>query len=133
MKFKITTFVTACLIFMLTSCNKETTYDCTLINETTYNIKSVKFTCAVDETKIAVPPLGTSAKFELRYEKRVGRFFTEPLVCITVTEYADSSQTYQNTIGGTLSVNKLKKSNTFVISNKTNTTNPTDIFSVKRN
>lgn len=132
MKFKITTFVTASVIFMLSSCNKETTYSCKLINETSYHIKEIKFTCAVDEKSVSVTPLGTSDKFELRYEKRVGRFFTEPLVCITVTEYADSTQTYQNEIGRSISVSKLKKDNELVITYEPNVFNPTDIFRVKR-
>lgn len=132
MKFKITTFVTVSLIFMLTSCNKETTYSCKLINETSYHIKEIKFTCAVDEKSVSVTPLGTSDKFELRYVKNTGRFFSEPLVCITVTEYSDSTQTYQNSIGRTMAVSKLEKNNELIITYEPNTFNPTDIFKVKR-
>ena len=75
-------------------------------------------------------PNSTSEKFELRYVKRGGSAFTEPLLCITVTEYSDSTQSHQNSYGGTMSISDLKKNNEFVITYEPNTLYPSDIFKV---
>jgi hypothetical protein len=118
------------ITFILNSCSKEITYDCTLINETNYRIDKIEFTCAVDQRTISVPPMGTSEKFELRYVRNAGRFFDEPLLCLTISEYSDSTQTYQNSIGSTMSISDLEKNNEFVIKYEPNTMYPSDIFKV---
>jgi len=130
-KIKFATII-ACITFLLCSCKKEITYDCTIINETNYRIDKIEFSCAVDKRSVSIPSFGTSEKFELRYVKSAGRFFSEPLLCITVTEYSDSTQTYQNSIGQTMSISDLKKNNEFIIKYEPSTLYPSDIFKVTR-
>lgn len=130
-KIKFVTIIT-CLTFLLCSCEKEITFDCTLINETKYRINKIEFSCSIDKKTVSIPPFGKSEKFELRYEKSVGRFFAEPLLCITVTEYSDSTQTYQNSIGRTMAISNLKKNNEFIIEYEPSTLYPSSIFKVTR-
>jgi hypothetical protein len=130
-KIMFATIIT-CLTFLLCSCKKEITYDCTLINETKYRINKIEFSCAVDKKTVSILPFGTSYKFELRYVKSSGRFFSEPLLCITVTEYSDSTQTYQNSIGHTMSISALQKTNKLVIKYEPSPFYPSDIFKVTR-
>jgi hypothetical protein len=131
-KLLIVAIITYFMI-LVCSCRKETTYNLTLINETNYQIDKIEFSCAVDDKSVSVPSFGSSKKFELRYEKEVcGNCFSEPLLCISVTAYSDSTQIYQNEIGSTMSMSDLKKNNEFIIRHEPNSLNPTDIFTVTR-
>ena len=123
------TIILTCLTLL--SCEKEIIFDCTLTNETEYQINKIEFSCAVDKKIISIPPQSTSEKFELRYVRNAGRFFSEPLLCIKVAEYSDSIQTYQNSIGRVMSISDLKKNNEFVINYEASALYPSDIFKVK--
>lgn len=124
-------FIFSCIL-LFCSCKKEITYECTLINETHYRIEKLEFSCAVDNKTVLIMPRKASEKFELRYVKRAGMFVSEPLLCITVTEYSDSLKSYQNSIGQTFSISDLQKNNEFIVTYKPSTLYPNHIFEVTR-
>jgi hypothetical protein len=114
------------------SCRKEYTYNCTLINETGYNINLISFDCSIEDVDLSVPAYGTSEPFQLKYKSRFWNF-TEPLLCISIKEYEDSLQSYENSVGGMMSISDLEKNNQFVIRTKMpNQLDPSDIFEVTR-
>ena len=121
------------LIFpLLHSCRKEYTYKCTLVNETGYHIKLISFDCSVEDINLSVPAFGTSEPFQLKYKSRMLNF-AEPVVCISVEEYEDSLQSYENSVGGMMSISDLEENNQFVIRTKTPSQSyPNDIFEVSR-
>lgn len=123
-------FVFICVGLLFFSCTDEIIYDCTINNTTKYKIDKIEFSCAIDEKIVSVSPNSVSDKFQLTYIKSGGRFFSEPLVCVTITEYSDSTKTYQNLIGRTISISDMSVNTEFIIEYEQSTLYPTDIFKV---
>lgn len=116
--------------FILNSCKNEVTYECRIINNTNYRIDKIQFSCAVDEKTVSIQPKSTSERFTLSYDKGLGIFSSQHLLCLTVTEYSDSTKSYQNNIGRTISMNDLNKNIEFVVNYEQSKMYPSDIFLV---
>ncbi|MDD3738892.1 MAG: hypothetical protein PHP31_06330 [Lentimicrobiaceae bacterium] len=123
-------FVFICMGQLFFSCTDEVIYNCTIDNTTEYRIDKIEFSCSINEKIISVPPNSVSNKFQLTYTKNVGRFFVEPVVCVTITEYSDSTKTYKNTIGNVISISDMPVNTEFVVEYEQNTLYPTNIFKV---
>jgi hypothetical protein len=117
------------LMTLLATCKKRNEYIFVVINPTNYRIDNIDFTCAVDKFHLSVEPNSTSSEFILR--KDALGIFSEPLICMTITDYSDSTK-YKNGTGNTISFKGLshKKVNTIRLSQITNTLYPSDIFSI---
>lgn len=132
----ILTFVSlgSVLLTMLISCKKETQYKFIVTNNTSYRIDNIQFNCSVEETQISIEPNKSSSPFIINYKKKVGRFFTEPVLCVTITKYSDITTSYDNTFGSAFSISDFsqKATNSFQINLATNP-NPPDIFEITKN
>jgi hypothetical protein len=118
---------------VFSACQKEINYECSVTNNTSYRIDKMEFSCAADNYTLSVEPNSSSPHFNLVYRRRAGRFFTEPLLCVTITGYSDSTAHYQNTYGQTFSIRELSKStSSFHIKYEPNPLRSTDIFKVSK-
>lgn len=126
-KFISLLIILAALFF---SCKKDVNFSFVFKNSTGYKIDNIEFSCAVDKKSITISPNSTSENFTLKYRKKIGRFFTEPLLCVTVLRYSDSLKTYENTIGQTFSIKKLSETNEFVIELNTDSSGSSGIFKI---
>ena len=101
---KIFAFVLFC--FMIVGCAWNRTYEFTVINTTDYKIDTLKIGCGLEgKKKISVNPNDTTEQFEIRFRYLIP--LTEPLLCLTVTNYSDSTGNYENTYGGVISESSL--------------------------
>ncbi len=117
-----------CFGSLFYSCRKEKTYNFTISNTTNYRIDNIEFSCAVDNKNIAIDANSISENFKLTYKKKIGRLFSEPLLCITIIEYSDLSNTYKNSVGQTFSIRELSNSNEFIIELQSNTTDKFNVI-----
>ena len=99
---------------IICSCSRKRDYKFIVYNKTDYNINSLIIGSGNDMIKFKVAAHDTS---EIVVWHFGGTYFnfTEPLVSINVSEYADSIQTYKNINGSLASIIDLKKKTTNII------------------
>jgi hypothetical protein len=78
-------------------------------NATDYQLDKIVFG-NMDGTIISVKPNMTSDLFIIKRQNNdLAKFFSEPLLGVTVLSYSDSISTYENQIGEVISISDLKK------------------------
>ncbi len=129
----MTKLLLSTLIFTLiiSGCAINRTYNLTLINTTGYNIDSLKIGCGKQSSNATILPFDTTETLKIPFNYLFA--FTEPLMCMTVTSYSDSTGKFIHTSGNVISESDLKKgeNNLISIKLKDNQDKKTDIFEIK--
>lgn len=132
--FSILLILSFTLQLFISSCTRKRDYDFLVINNTKYEINTLKIGCGSKDSKeISIEP---NSEKKITYHNSGTYFdFTEPMLCLTVLKYSDTLKTYENTYGGVTSIKDLKKkkTNVMTIEIDPNPLYPTDIFDIKVN
>jgi hypothetical protein len=116
----------------LISCSKERHYEFIVRNETAYHLNNIKFGCGENATEVATGANSSSTPFSITFKKSIASLFAEPLLCITVRSYSDSTKTFENTRGQVVSERSLKEGTTnYVVIELDSLPVGKDIFSMR--
>lgn len=135
MKFKQSKFLITILISACISCTTEIDYRFKVKNTTNYQLDKIVFG-NMDGTIISVKPNMTSDLFIIkRQDNKLAKFFSEPLLGVTVLSYSDSVSTYENQIGEVISISDLKEDEINILTFRLvkQTHHPTHKFTVHDN
>ena len=128
MKKKLTIIFFTCII--LTGCALNRSYDILVINHTGYKIDTMNFGCNRNIKQISVNPNDTSNKFRIPFKYIFA--FSEPLLCVDISNYSDSTNKYKNNKGMVIPESDLsrKRQNVITVKLYEKPNNRSDIFSI---
>jgi len=124
-------FSTALFVLFISGCAINRTYNVSLINSTEYRIDNLQIGCGKHISNASISPFDTTENLKIPFNYLVA--FTEPLMCMTITNYSDSLEKFIHSSGNVIAESDLKKrDNNFVlIKLKDNQEKKTEIFEIK--
>jgi hypothetical protein len=110
---KITYIILIILTFL--SCSGEKTFDFEIENKTEFDIDILEFGCGFEKKAIKIQSFEKKST-ELVYKQTnakyiVSKTFKEPELCITILKYSDSTNSYTNSIGNVIGINRFSDKN----------------------
>lgn len=91
-------FVGILLLFSLFSCSDPIDYQIQVVNNTSYRIDKLEFGGSVSGPVISIEPMSTSEPIHVTYTETFGDVMGEPEYLISVTQYSNESNIFENTV-----------------------------------
>ena len=117
---------------MITGCAINRSYEILVINNTVYKIDTMNFGCGRNTKQISVNPKDTSNQFRMRFNYTFA--ISEPLLCVAISNFSDSTNNYKNSNGIVIPQSGLsrKKRNVITVKLYEKPNNNSDIFLIKQ-
>ncbi len=91
-------FVGILLLFSLFSCSDPIDYPIQIVNNTPYRIDKLEFGGSLSGPVISIEPMSTSEQIHVTYTESFGDVMGDPEYLISVTQYSNESNTFENDI-----------------------------------